>query len=318
MNEIASLKSSIGSETDWFGLCEAIVAFSTFILLIGLIIEYSPLGWRVGVYKSKHFSSKTIRAIRIITDPLKRRGLVGGEKDERRDDITEFVGACIVTAAIIIELLFVCLEIASSTKLRLMNDKLQSDMETGLINALTESEKLRCENIALEKIMAPRVLAPSRLNKRTGPRDSERVFINDIGTYSKVPVKIQTANDTDAQRIRDDLVYLLKQANWAPDIVDESKSQFLPSEIRDGIKVYKPIYESDDLNDQRAALITAFRDTGLIPSGPIGGNAMPPQLGVTGPSFLAGNAGFIYVAIGARPMEQELEDLKEHPPTSCN
>jgi hypothetical protein len=179
---------------------------------------------------------------------------------------------------------------------------------------------LKCESLELEKIIAPRVLAPSRLNRRTPQRRSERIFLASIGKdYSGTEVRIQSAHDTDAERIAADLKYLLKQAGWEPRDTDENESHMSPTEIREGITVHAFFMRRDNpANEPARVLLKAFVDVGLDAHL---FNIPPGNYGVTGANFgppMSNNIGFVYVAVGARPMEQQLAELKAHPRLTCD
>jgi hypothetical protein len=174
------------------------------------------------------------------------------------------------------------------------------------------SEALRCEGIALEKIMAPRVLAPSRLNRRGGINVSERKFKANLTPYQQIEVKIQSAHDAEAESVTADLKYLLNAKE-----IDETESHFAPTEIRGGITVYTFPLRNSPAVGLAQALYRALKDAELV----VYQSVMPPQGGVTGPRFAIGpsdNREFVYVAVGPRPMGEQLAELKEHPPTSCD
>jgi hypothetical protein len=186
----------------------------------------------------------------------------------------------------------------------------------------SEITALGCEGIALERIMAPRVLAPSRLNRRTPMRGSERKFIADLNPYAgkRIEVRIQSAHDFDAENIADDLKFLLPRPNWESKNTDQTESYFAPTEIRGGITVY---YISPQRNNPAAELAQALYD-GFVDAG-LGLHlhlwVMPPQAGVAGPRFDLGpsdNRQFVYVAIGPRPMGEQLAELKEHSQSPCD
>ena len=207
---------------------------------------------------------------------------------------------------------------AQQSVIRSQNDKINAQQ--------SQIIALKCEGIALEKIIAPRVLAPSRLAGRIYARPIlETKFLTQLRTFgAEVKVRVQSAHDPDAETIAADLKYLLEGAGWAPKKTDETKSHLSATEIRAGISVYAFQWYREGSNpDAEPAKILreALEGAGLDTHGPL--NMPPPELYgfLDGPNFgpePSDNIGFVYVAIGPRPMEFQLAELKRHSPTSCD
>jgi len=101
-----------------------------------LIIEYTPLAWKVGVHCSSKFPACLIEIIRFVTKPLKFAGIVGGKSNEIRDDTIEIFGGIIVTAGIILEFACIFLQHGAALEVRTANSRLQTILD----NEATEAK----------------------------------------------------------------------------------------------------------------------------------------------------------------------------------
>jgi hypothetical protein len=173
---------------------------------------------------------------------------------------------------------------------------------------------LTCENNALKEVLAPRLLAPTHRNKRIGSSRSEMLFTRKLNDVAGITVKVQSISDFEAHRLATDLLYLLNgrmaPKGWSASEIGESESGLAMTEIREGITIYSNSYV---LNNKPAIeagkALKAALESALSVNRGISNSVMPPQHGVTGPHFDP-STGFLYVAIGERPFEQTLVDIK--------
>ncbi len=195
-----------------------------------------------------------------------------------------------------------------------IEEKIKSSQREEIISLRTGEAKLTCENNALREVLAPRILAPGRRATRRQLDPSAEMFKQKLPGPGVV-VKLQAAADPDAQALLVELQGLLNELEsrgWKALEVDEKESGFLTSLMREGISIYSNLYEKrPDEKEAGMALAAALQSS--LPNGGVEGwvRPMPPQLGVTGPRFSdTSSVGFIYVAIGMRPVGITISGLK--------
>jgi len=176
--------------------------------------------------------------------------------------------------------------------------------------------KLTCENNALQKALAPRVLLPYRTNRRVSSHLLAEKSFAGINSFSETVVKMQTAPDFESQRLSEDIKILLERAVWVVNRIDESESGLNPEDMREGVSAYWAVNpHNKEAENASRALLLALDGAGLHGNLP---GTIPPQLGVTGPVFRKDdpnqNSGFVFLAIGPRPLTSAFADMK----ASCN
>jgi hypothetical protein len=143
---------------------------------------------------------------------------------------------------------------------------------------------------------------------------SEEVFASTLRSHKGVVLKVQSAVDSDAQSLKDDLIYLLNVrmagTEWSGTDIDEKESQLANTEIGQGITIYSFSRPPNRVEEEAADALKDALENSLSENGSISNRHVPtlPQ-GIRFPRFDSW-AGFIYVAVGARPIQRILADFK--------
>ncbi len=127
-----------------------------------------------------------------------------------------------------------------------------------------ETEILKADNLALQKLMLPRRLGS--LISITSPDDSilptpAELQFSGIKQFPGTPVVIQVVPDFEAQTLANDMLAVLTAFGWKPSIVGEARSRLSPRLIEEGVMI---TYTRDNkFNRAAGALADAFTKAGL-------------------------------------------------------
>jgi hypothetical protein len=148
-------------------------------------------------------------------------------------------------------------------------EKEATEARAEIARANERTEKLRADNLALQKLMQPRRLgtlfAITSVDAPDVPPAAEMQF-EGIRRFAGTPVVIQVVPDFEAQTLANDMVLVLRAFGWHPQTIGEAESHVPPSLISDGVQVTFP--HGSKLYDAAQALATGFTNAGL--TGPAG------------------------------------------------
>lgn len=132
-----------------------------------------------------------------------------------------------------------------------------------------KTERLRADNLELQKLIQPRrlgsLISITNPDEPDVPPLAEQQF-GHIKEFTGTPVLIQVVPDFEAQTLANDLMSVLSAFRWKPSFMNEAVSHISPRLIADGVRVTYP--PNSKLDSAARALADGLSKAGL--SGPSG------------------------------------------------
>ncbi len=174
--------------------------------------------------------------------------------------------------------------------------------QTELARVNNETERLRSDNLALQKILQPRrvALIPDKLDE--------------LRAFAGTRILIQTVPDFEATKLEFNIKWLLSQVGWQAESLTQAQSLIPYPNINDGLRLYSPGYRiaagaeekmprntPEGRTLEAATVLSEYLRSGGIE------NSVQPQSALSSPHIE--QPGTVIMIIGSNPVFGKLQQL---------